>query len=311
MSEKVLIAGSVAYDRIMDFPGYFKDQIMPDKIHSLNVSFLVNDLKESFGGTAGNIAYSLSMMREPVSILGAVGDKDFSSYSSWLEKNNIDFSNLRILKDKQTASAYIITDKADNQITGFFPGAMLEPLGLKDLPAGKLGIISAQHPSDMINLPGVFKKKKIPYIFDPGQQVTSLSGGNLRKAIAGSEVLIGNDYEMALITKKTMWGIKQLLDQTKILITTFGEKGSRIQQGLSSFDIPPAKPKSVVDPTGAGDAYRAGIIKGLAEKWNLEKMGRLGSVVAAYAVENYGTQVHQFDWSELSARYRQNFQEKL
>ena len=311
MTHKVLVTGSIAYDRIMDFPGYFKDQIMPEKIHSLNVSFLVNDLQESFGGTAGNIAYNLSMLQTAPVLLGVVGDRDFQSYEKWLKKNKIDLTHIQVVQDKQTASAYIITDKSDNQITGFFPGAMLEPFDFKDLPPASLGIVSAQHPVDMVKLSELFKKKKIPYIFDPGQQVTSLSGADLRRAVAGSKVLIGNDYEMALIVKKTMWGVKQLLEQTEILITTFGEKGSRIDKGLLSFDIPIVKPDNVIDPTGAGDAYRAGIIKGFLEGWDLEKVGRLGSLVAAYAVENYGTQVHRFDWESLKKRYRQSFQSEL
>lgn len=304
---KILLTGSMAYDRIMDFPGYFKDQILPDKIHNLNVSFFVQELKESFGGVAGNIAYNLSLLGERSSIFANVGETDFAKYKAWLEKNNIDISSVNVLSDNQTASAYIITDKSDNQIAGFFPGAMLQELDLSKMPESSLAVVSAQNPRDMVSLPQAFKDKKIDYIFDPGQQVSSLSGDDLRQGIKGSKILIGNDYELALIVKKTTWGVAQILENTEILITTLGEKGSRIQKGNLTFDIPAVQPDSIVDPTGAGDAYRAGLIKGLMLGYDLEKSGQLGSVIAAYAIENYGTQTYTFALDDAVERHRQNF----
>ena len=312
--QQVLVTGSVAYDRIMNFPGYFKDQILPDKIHILNVSFFVQALKESFGGTAGNIAYSLSLLGIRPTIGARVGAKDFGPYQKWMRKNHFDMSVLQIIKNEQTASAYIITDKSDNQIAGFFPGAMLQPFYSKfKIQNSKFGlaIVSPQNPVDMVKLPEMFKKKKVPYIFDPGQQTASLSGPQLRDAITRSEVLIGNDYEIALITKKTGWDAKKLLKKSKTVITTFGEKGSTITSGDKVWKIPVVKPKKVLDPTGAGDAYRAGIIFGMTKNWDWAKTSRLAATVAAYTVETYGTQSHHFATGDLKRRYRQNFKEDL
>ncbi len=321
---KILVTGSIAYDRIMNFPGFFKNVILPEKIHILNVSFLVKGLKESFGGTAGNIAYNLSLLGLRPSLLANVGAKDFLPYQKWLLKNKIDTSKVKILPNQQTASAYIITDQADNQIAGFFPGAMLKPVVANSkwqIANGKyqLAVVSAQNPTDMVKLPTIFKFRKIPYIFDPGQQTTSLSSLQLKQAIVGSKVLIGNDYEISLIINKTGWAAKKLLTKTEILVTTLGAKGSVIQYrdpsvakgDLRMTRIPPAKPKNSSDPTGAGDAYRAGLIYGLVNGWPLAKAGRLAGLVAVYTVERYGTQTHRFVWSELKKRYRQNFKESI
>lgn len=300
----------------MDFPGYFKDQILPEKIHILNVSFLVKELKESFGGTAGNIAYNLSLLGQKPTILANVGAKDFLLYEAWLRKNKIDLSQIKILPGQHTASAYIITDQADNQIAGFYPGAMSKPITKPLQPStyklqANIAIVSPQNPVDMIKLPKLFKQAKTLYIFDPGQQTTSLSGSQLRQAIAGSKVLIGNDYEINLISKKTGWSVNDLVKKTGILLTTLGEKGSIIKQGDKVYKIPPAKPKNTSDPTGAGDAYRAGLIHGLLKGWPLDKVGRLAGLVSVYTVEKYGTQTHKFSFKELERRYRQNFKCKL
>lgn len=320
MKPKILITGTIAYDRIMDFPGYFKDQILPEKIHILNVSFLVKELKESFGGTAGNVAYNLNLLGVQPLIVGNVGAKDFLLYQNWFKKNRIDLAQIKILPNQHTSSAYIITDQADNQITGFYPGALSIPITKKpfSLNGINMAIICAQNLIDMVKLPEIFKRKKIPYIFDPSQQVTSLTGSKLRAAITGSRVLIGNDYEISLIAKKTGWSVKQLLRKTEMLVTTLGAKGSIIQHrdpsaasGLRMFRIPPAKPRNTSDPTGAGDAYRAGLIYGLLQNWPLPKIGRFAGLVSVYTVEKYGTQTHRFTWKELEKRYRQNFKEKL
>jgi len=309
--KKILVSGSVAYDRIMNFPGYFKDNILPEKIHILNVSFFVKTFRESFGGTAGNIAYNLSLLGERPIVLANVGGKDFFSYKKWFQKHKIDLSQIKVFPDQQTASCYIITDSADNQIAGFFPGAMSKPYQLKSNIKADLAIISPQNPADMVKLPKIFKSKKIPYVFDPGQQVSSLSGPQLRSAIDGSKVLIGNDYEINLISKKTGWKNKQLTSKTEFLVTTLGSKGSVIQTGGKIYKIPPAKPRNASDPTGAGDAYRAGFIKGLLEGWPMEKIGRFAGLVSVYTVELYGTQTHNFTREDLAKRYRQNFKETL
>ncbi|NUM25747.1 MAG: carbohydrate kinase family protein [Candidatus Buchananbacteria bacterium] len=313
MKNKILVTGSVAYDRIMDFPGFFKNEILPEKLHILNVSFLVKELKESFGGTAGNIAYNLSLLGLKPSILAHVGVRDFILYEAWLRRNKIDFSQIKILPGQHTASAYIITDRADNQIAGFFPGAMSKPVSGKNFSVRDvmLAIVSAQHPLDMVALPKIFKQKTVPYIFDPGQQTSSLTGGQLKTAISGSKVLIGNDYEISLILKKTGWSLKNILKRTEMLVTTLGPAGSEIRRGNEVYKIKPAKPKNNLDPTGAGDAYRAGLIKGLIAGWDLKKTGQLAGLVAVYTVEQYGTQTHRFSLAELKQRYTLNFKDLL
>ena len=313
INQTVLLTGSVAYDRIMNFPGYFKNEIMPDKIHNLNVSFFVEKMETGFGGTAGNIAYNLALLGAHPVILARVGASDFAPYKQWLVKNNITTSHLMTVKNEHTASAYIITDRRDNQIAGFFPGAMLEPITRKkvSLPTTALAVVSAQHPIDMVTLPAIFKKKKIQYLFDPGQQVTSLSGAQLRLAITGCMVLIGNDYEISLISKKTGWSMKQLLGKAGMVVTTLADKGSVLRTGTTLHKIKAAHVKKVVDPTGAGDAYRAGLIVGLQRGLDLPTSGKLASVIAAYAVEQYGTQRHHFTWATVKKRFGQNFKQTL
>ncbi|MFH1822700.1 MAG: carbohydrate kinase family protein [Patescibacteria group bacterium] len=304
----IVVSGSLVYDRIMNFPGYFKDHILPDKIHILNVSFAINGLKESFGGTAGNIAYNLALLGERPVVLG-VGGEDFTKYEKWCKKNRVDVSKVKKIKGEQTASAYIITDQADNQITGFYPG----PIDTKYCQIAakinnvKLAIISPEFKERMVVYSKIYKKLNIPYILDPGQQITSLTKNELRLAINGSKVLIGNDYEIELIINKLKITEAKLRKMTEILITTKGAKGSQIFSNDKLFKIPSAKAKNTSDPTGAGDAYRAGLIKGLISHWPLEKTGRLASLVAVYTVEKYGTQTHRFNWSGLMKRYRENY----
>lgn len=308
----ILISGSLAYDRIMNFPGYFKDHILPDKIHNLNVSFLAQNLKESFGGTAGNIAYNLALLGEKPTILSSVGN-DFENYKKWLKQNKIDVSKIQTIKDDTTAFANIITDKADNQIAAFYPGAMNQNYDTNSVPTRKdtIAIIAPGNPKDMVNLARLYYKENIPFIFDPGQQIPVLNKRDLQYCIIRATIFISNDYELELMAQKTKWTKEQIAQKTNILITTYGEKGSVIRECDSTFDINPAKPKKVKDPTGAGDAYRAGLIKGLIEKWPLWKIGDFASTVACYAVENYGTQNHKFNFEEVKRRYKINYKNQL
>lgn len=308
----ILVSGSMAYDAIMDFPDNFENHILPDKIHSINVSFLINDLKINYGGTAGNIAYNLSLLNEKPIIISTAG-KDFRKYKNWLGDNKIDYSNIKIIKDEPTAVAYIITDKSDNQITAFYPGSMKYSGGKikKELLKNALAIIAPGFKEDMIKYPEIYKKNEVPYIFDPGQQIPALASEKLKKGIEGSQAFVSNDYELSLIMNKTGWNENEILEKTDILVTTFGEKGSVIKTKKEKIAVPAIKPKEIKDPTGAGDAYRAGFIKGLVSHWPMEKTGRLASVVAAYAVENYGTQNHKFSWEDVCERYRENFGEEI
>lgn len=305
----IYISGSLAYDRIMDFPGLFKDYILPDKIHVLNVCFNVNGLQEKFGGTAGNIAYSLSLLGEKPVILAAIG-KDYQAYFDWLNKNGLSLEGICIIPEEFTAGAYITTDKADNQITGFNPGAMKQPTGY-DLgsadPASTVVLIAPGNLQDMIGYAGSCRERRIPYICDPGQSLTLWSGEQMREWIRGSRMLITNDYELEVIMKLTGLNKSDILSLTDIVITTLGDKGSLISTGDGDTTVPAAGVTDVLDPTGAGDAYRSGLLKGLATGRDMETSAKMGAVAAAYAVEKYGTQEHYFTHQDFVQRYKENF----
>jgi adenosine kinase len=307
----IYISGSMAYDRIMDFPGRFSDHILPDKIHILNVCFNVNGMYEKFGGTAGNIAYSLSLLDEKPSIIATIG-KDYHNYFDWLEKNGIPIQGIRIINEELTAGAYITTDMADNQITGFNPGAMKYPSGFKfeGSDAGNsIMLIAPGNLEDMTVYARICRDKGIRYICDPGQSLTKWDGKGLTEWIEGSSILISNDYELEMIIRMTGVEKQGLLGLTKAIITTLGEKGSVISTSEFTKDIPAAEVVSVADPTGAGDAYRAGLLKGIVTDRDIETAARMGAVSAVYAVEKHGTQEHSFTYPEFVERYRLNFGE--
>lgn len=305
----IYVSGSLAYDRIMDFPGRFADHILPDKIHILNVCFTVNSLVEKFGGTAGNIAYSLSLLGESPVVLATIG-RDFQRYFDRLKQTGIPLEGIRIIEEEFTAGAYITTDKSDNQITGFNPGAMKYPSDFQFSGAGfedAIGLIAPGNLTDMAEYAGRYRKEGVRYICDPGQSLTAWDGQALRDWIDGSTVLISNDYELDLIMKMTGLDKKGLLGITGTIITTFGEKGSLVSTSGGDVSIPPAAVKDVVDPTGAGDAYRAGLLKGLVKGRDMVTAAKMGAVAAVYAIEKYGTQEHQYTYDEFLGRYRENF----
>lgn len=300
----IIITGSLAYDRIMDFPGKFADHILPDKIHVLNVSFHVNSMVEKLGGTAGNIAYALKLLGQTPTIAAAIG-RDYHRYFEWLDKNNISHDDIMVIEDEFTASAYITTDQSDNQITGFHPGAMKYPtsFGLGSLaPETSLLVVAAGNLEDMSRYSLDCRAKGIDYIFDPGQSLPMWQGADLIRCIDGARVLITNDYELDLIMSCTGTDKAALLEKTGAIITTLGENGSRIQTAREEIIIPPARPRTVKDPTGAGDAYRAGLIKGMVEGKEWAQCGLLGSVSASFAVECYGTQEYCFSPGEFEER---------
>ncbi|MDP2683425.1 MAG: carbohydrate kinase family protein [bacterium] len=310
---RILLSGSIAYDRIMDFHGRFKEHIIPEKIHILNVSFYLQQLKQSFGGTAGNIAYNLALLKEEP-ILVATHGNDFGDYEVWCRKNKIITQYSKDIKKYPTASVYIMTDLDDNQISGFYPGAMFQsngPLTKSLLTKSGLAIVSPGNLEDMKKYPNSLRRAKVPYIYDPGQQITTLSKHDLMNGIKGSKVLISNDYEFELIKKKTRLSEKKIISLTETLITTLGSKGSVIKTATKVYKIPIAQPSKVIDPTGAGDAYRAGIIKGLIYNLPLEKIGKLAATISVYAVEHYGTQAHKFTWLDIKKRYKKNFKDTL
>ncbi|MBI4764038.1 MAG: carbohydrate kinase family protein [Deltaproteobacteria bacterium] len=302
----IIVSGSLAYDRIMDFPGYFAEHILPEKIHMLNLSFAVNGLKEKFGGTAGNIAYALSLMGESPEISATIGH-DYHRYFEWLVKNGISTKSIKIVEEELTAGAYITTDRSDNQITGFNPGAMKFSAGLdfnRLDPEENLVIVSPGNLEDMIQYPQACKAKGIKYIFDPGQQIPRLSGADLLQAIEGCWILITNDYELDLVINKTGVSKGNLLKKTRAIIVTLGDMGSQILTPSEEMGIPAAKARTVEDPTGAGDSYRGGLVGGLVRGLPIEQAARMGSVCASFSVECYGTQDYRFTPEEFEARFK-------
>ena len=294
----------MAYDRIMDFPGKFSDHILPDKIHVLNVCFQVNGLKEKYGGTAGNIAYALTVMGEKPLICATIGH-DYQKYFKWLAKNGLSTENIKIIADEFTAGAYITTDRSDNQITGFNPGAMKyqSTLDFSKLdPENTIVIVSPGNFEDMVHYPRACKNKGIDYILDPGQSLPMWDKQDLIQAIEGCRILIVNDYELSLIISKTGLDKKALLEMTGTIITTLGESGSQISMREREIAVPAFRVKKVVDPTGAGDAYRGGLLCGLVHGKNIEQCARMGSVCASFSIENYGTQEYSFTPEEFNER---------
>ena len=304
----IFVSGSLALDRIMDFPGRFSDHILPDKVHVLNVSFTVNGVVERFGGTAGNIAYALSLLDEKPRILATIG-RDHGGYFRWLEENGISIDDIKIIDEEFTASAYITTDRADNQITGFNPGAMKRssPFAFDEVdPRESIVIVAPGNLDDMKDYPRVCRAKGIPYIFDPGQSLPMWDGKDLAQAIEGSKLLVSNDYELELIARKTGLGRERLIGLTEAIVTTRGEKGSVVHTKDERTDMPAVKVDKAVDPTGAGDAYRAGLIKGLVQGKDLRYCAVLGTVVASFAVECRGTQEYTFAMREFEARLKEH-----
>ncbi|MEA2098021.1 MAG: carbohydrate kinase family protein [Patescibacteria group bacterium] len=309
---KILVSGSIAYDKIMNFPGYFKDHILPNKIHNINVSFFIEKVNENFGGTAGNIAYNLALLDERSTVFSAIGN-DFTPYKEWLLKHKIDLNNLTSIDNDRTALATIITDKTDNQISAFCPGAMLNSSTVKYKNEFKdsFAIVAPGLMEDMIYFSKFYTKHKIPYIFDPGQQIPVLDATDLKYCIENAKIFVSNDYELSMVLKKTGYSEEDIINKVEILVTTLGEQGSIIKTKNETLKIKPAKPKSITDPTGAGDAYRAGLIKGIINDWPLQTTGEFAGVISCYAIENHGTQNHKFDFNQTKKRYEENFNKSL
>jgi len=310
---KIYVSGSLAYDRIMGFPGKFEEHILPEKIHLINVSFVVNGITEKFGGTAGNIAYSLNLLEEKATILAAVG-KDFEAYETRLRENGLPLDGILRRDDVLTSGAYITTDLTNNQITGFNPGAMNYPAhnGFRhpdDETA--LAIIAPGNTEDMLAYSRIYKEQSIPYIFDPGQQIIALPNEHIAEIITGSQLLISNDYELQMIQKATGHTKDEIQALTGALVVTLGDEGSVLHYNGTEMPIPAARADRVVDPTGAGDAYRAGLIKGMISGKDLSVAARMGSVIASFSVECSGTQEHDCTVADFQARYRESYGEEV
>lgn len=306
---RILVSGSIAYDRIMTFPGKFADHILPEKIHILNVCFLVDGLTEKFGGTAGNIAYTMALLGERPTIIASAG-KDFEPYAAWLAKLGLTMGAIKRVDSEFTAGAYITTDMSDNQITGFNPGAMKHQSGYSVEafdPASTLAIVAPGCLADMKYYPARYKELGIPFFFDPGQNITAFSGEELAEMLTGASYLITNDYELQMIMNATGLTRETLQHRVGTLITTMGGDGCVIVAEGVETRVPAARVAEAKDPTGAGDAFRAGLLKGLATGKALPVAARMGAVAAAYCVEKSGTQEHTFTMAEFTARCEENF----
>jgi adenosine kinase len=309
----VVVTGSIAYDYLMSFPGFFKDHILPEQIAKLSVSFLVDSMRRQRGGCATNIAYNLALLGERPLVMATAG-QDFADYRAWLEARGVDTSAIVEVPDEFTASFFVSTDRENNQIASFYTGAMAHAhkLSFRDLKTrADLALISPNDPEAMRKYPRECKELGIPYIYDPSQQVIRLSGDDLREGLTGSKLLIVNDYEFEMIRNKTGMSEEQVLCCTGALTVTRGGQGSTIWTGGQRIDIPVVKPVREADPTGVGDAYRAGIIKGMSLGLPWETIGRMGSLAATYVLECPGTQNHSYTWAEFATRYYENFGDTL
>lgn len=308
---RVIVTGSLAYDYIMNFPGKFSDHILPDKVHMLTVSFLVDSMKRMRGGTAGNIAYNLALLGGKTSIVSAAG-QDFVDYRNALDKLSIDTRGIKLVDNEFTASCFINTDVANNQIVAFYPGAVvharevtLESIGLTK---EDWALISPTDPESMMRHMQECRRIGAKYIFDPGKQTPRLEKAQILAGLDGCAALIGNDYEFGMMAKATNMTEQQLIDSAPLTIMTRGEQGSRIfQRGKPTIEIPVAKVTSVVDPTGAGDAYLAGLAFGLSRDLPLAVTGRVAALAATYAIEKKGCQEHAFTRQGFLSRYTETF----
>ena len=307
-----LICGSIAYDTIMVFPGRFKEQILPEQLHILNVAFLVPDMRREYGGCAGNIAYSLKMLGGDPLIMATVGD-DYPPYQQRLDKLAISQKHIRKVADSFTAQAFITTDLDDNQITAFHPGAMnfSHQNHIADAKDVAIGIVAPDGRDGMIQHAREFHEAGIPFIFDPGQGLPMFNGDELRNFIRLADYLAVNDYEASVLQEKTGEKLEALAKNLKGLVVTRGAKGSQIFSGGRMFEIPCAKPDAIVDPTGCGDAYRAGLLYGLSNGMDWETTGRLASLIGAWKIAQRGGQNHKFTRDEIAARYKQSFNATL
>ncbi len=304
-----LICGSVAYDTILQFPDRFKSHILPDKIHILNVSFLVPDMRREFGGCAANIAYGLNLLGDRGVPMATAGD-DFGPYGARMAAQGIPVEHIKVVDGTFTAQAFITTDLDDNQITAFHPGAMQHAHLNRVTDAGPgvaLGIVAPDGRQAMIEHAAQFAAAKIPFLFDPGQGMPMFGGEELKTFIGQARWVAVNDYEWGLLQQKTGLSVEEITGQVEALVVTLGSEGSVIYTQGRTFTVPAARPEAVVDPTGCGDAYRAGLIHGLLHGLDWETTGRVASLMGAIKIESRGPQNHRFTRAQFDRRYQENF----
>jgi adenosine kinase len=308
----ILLTGSVAYDYLMTFPGLFKEQILPERLESISLSFLVDSMTRQRGGVAPNIAYSMALLGEHPRVMATVGE-DFEEYRAWLDTKGVDTSLMKVVPGLFTASFFATTDQASAQIASFYPGAMghASSQSLKELPSNPdLVLVSPNEPGAMTKFAAEARELGIPYLYDPSQQVLRLNGEELARDMQGAFLLFCNDYEYGLISKKTGWDLEQILKHVKVLVVTRGKDGATLYTDGEQHHIPTVPEREIVDPTGVGDAFRGGFLAGYSRgfEWNL--CGQIGSLSAVYCLEQNGPQSHTYTRKEFVARFREHFNDE-
>jgi adenosine kinase len=309
----ILCTGSIAYDYLMSFPGHFKDHILPDKLETISLSFLVDTMVRQKGGTAPNIAYNLALLGEKPLLMGTVGE-DFEDYRRWLESNGIDTTYVRVITGEYTASFFANTDLSNAQIASFYTGAMKysAKLSLHEIENNKpdLVIISPNDPEAMKLYVQECQELGVPYLYDPGQQVVRMDPEDIRLGVECAESLFLNDYEYELLLKHTGLTQEQILARVDYMVITCGEKGSRILVKDKEYTIPIVEPTQIQDPTGVGDAFRGGFLRGVRLGLGWQICGQMGALAATYCLEQRGTQNHSYSLTEFIQRYRQTFDDQ-
>lgn len=306
----IVLTGSIAYDYLMKFPGYFKDHILPDHLDSISLSFLVDEMIRQRGGVGANIAYTLALLGANPRLISTAG-QDFGEYRQALEAVGVDTGAVRISADKFTASFFANTDRSNAQIASFYAGAMSDAAHISlldmDLKDDDFVVISPNDPAAMVKYAKECQQTGILYLFDPSQQIIRMEGKDLQMGVSGSHALFVNEYEFQLLQKHSGMSDKEILDSSVFTVITLGEKGSKIYADGDVHSVPVVPPKKVADPTGVGDAYRAGFLRGYSEGWDWKLCGEMGALAATYCLEQNGTQNHCFTIDEFIKRFRQNF----
>jgi adenosine kinase len=304
----IVVTGSIAFDYLMSFPGKFTEHFLPEHMDRVSLSFLVDSMDKRRGGCAPNIAYTLALLGERPRLMATAG-QDFGDYRRWLEAARVDTSLVREVDGKFTASFFCSTDRDSNQIASFYTGAMANAgeLSFRDVPDCGMAIISPNDPGAMLTYAEECRALGIPFLWDPGQQCARMSGAELRDGMLGAMIVIANDYEFELIRQKTGMNEEAILERSGALVVTRGERGCSIIERHTKTDVAAVSPHKIVDPTGVGDAFRGGLLKGLACSASYRVCAQIGSVAATYALEHLGGQSHAYTWPEFLERYEQHF----
>ncbi len=310
----IIVTGSIAYDYLMTFPGHFTEHILPDQLHHISLSFLVDEMRRQQGGCAANIAYNLALLGERPRLMGTVG-QDFGAYRAWLEECGVDTSLTREEPDLFTASFFVNTDQDGNQIASFYTGAMARArnLSLYDVDAECVDLvtISPNDPQAMVKYAAECRELNIPYLYDPSQQIIRLSGEDLRAGLEGCDLLVVNEYEFEMLRERTGLSAQAIRSApARACVITLGAEGVHVWARGTLHAVPPVPPRQINDPTGVGDAFRAGLIKGLALNLSWDLAGRMGALAATYALEQPAPQSHHYTLTEFVARFRECFDDE-